>query len=62
MPAMLATKDDPTDPRDPTRYPSATDFHTSFWAMMYMTANPLEMMECSSFFRRSSTTCGRSSP
>ena len=27
---IVATKEDPTDPLEPTRYPSSLDFHTSF--------------------------------
>ena len=59
---MVATKDEPTEPREPTRYPSSLDFHTSFWAMIYMTANPLEIMEVSSRSSRSVTIFGRFSP
>ena len=29
-PDMVATKEDPTEPREPTRYPSSTDFQTNF--------------------------------
>ena len=31
--SMVATKEDPTEPRDPTMYPSSLDFFTSRWAM-----------------------------
>ena len=34
---MYAAKEDPTDPLDPTRYPSSLDFHTNFWAIIYIT-------------------------
>ena len=55
IPAMVATKELPTDPREPTRYPSSTDFHTSFCAMMYITANPFLIMEFNSFSSLAST-------
>ena len=38
---MVATKEEPTDPREPTRYPSCSDSYTSFWAIMYNTADPV---------------------
>ena len=30
IPVILATNDEPTDPREPTIYPSSLDFHTNF--------------------------------
>ena len=62
IPAIVATNEEPTEPRDPTRYPSSFDFHTSFCAMMYITAYPLEIMEFSSRSRRAETISGSSSP
>ncbi len=59
---MVATKELPTLPLEPTRYPSSTDFHTNFCAMMYITAKPLVMMEWSSFFSLASTISGNSGP
>ena len=53
IPDMVATNDDPTDPREPTRYPSSFDFHTSFCAMIYITAKPFLMMEFNSRSKRS---------
>ena len=52
IPDIVAAKEEPTDPREPTRYPSSFDFHTSFWAMIYITAYPLEIIEFSSRSRR----------
>ena len=62
IPAIVATKEDPTEPLEPTRYPSSLDFHTNFCAMMYITANPLDMIEFSSLSSRSVTTGGNSFP
>ena len=59
IPDMYATKDDPTEPREPTRYPSSLDFHTSFCAMMYITAKPLEMMEFNSLSKTYNLTGAR---
>ena len=38
IPDIVAAKDDPTEPREPTRYPSSLDFHTNFCAIIYITA------------------------
>ncbi len=38
---MNAANDEPTDPLEPTIYPSSFDFHTSFCAIMYITEYPL---------------------
>ena len=62
IPAIVATNEEPTDPRDPTRYPSAFDFHTNFCAMMYITEYPLEMIEFNSFSNRLDTASGKSLP
>ena len=43
--AIVATKEEPTDPLEPTRYPWSFESPTSFCAMIYITANPLEMIE-----------------
>ena len=45
---MVATKDEPTDPLDPTKYPSEYDFATNFCAIRYNTAYPLLIIEFSS--------------
>ena len=34
MSAIVATKDEPTEPLDPTKKPSSLDFFTSFWAII----------------------------
>ena len=46
--AIVAAKDEPTEPLEPTRYPSSFDFHTSFCAIIYMTEYPLDIIELSS--------------
>ena len=38
MPAIVAANDEPTEPREPTRYPSSSDLFTSICALTYMTA------------------------
>ena len=62
IPAICATKEEPTEPREPTRYPFSTELCTSFWAIMYSTANPCLMMEVSSLSRRLATISGTGSP
>ena len=62
MPDVYAAKEDPTEPLEPTRYPSDMLFSTSFLAMIYITAYPLEMMEFSSLASLCSTIGGSSSP
>ena len=59
---MLATNDEPTEPLEPTMYPSAFDFQTSFCAIMYITENPFLIIDVSSLSSLSSTICGSGSP
>ena len=62
IPAIVAANDEPTEPLDPTRYPSSFDFHTSFCAIIYITEYPLLIIELSSLSRRSFTISGRGLP
>ena len=59
---MLATNDEPTDPLEPTIYPSSFDFHTSFCAIMYITENPFFIIEFNSLSSLSCTISGSGSP
>ena len=59
---MLATKDDPTDPLEPTKYPSSLDFQTNFCAIIYITENPFFIIEPNSFSNLFSTISGKGSP
>ena len=62
IPAIVAANDEPTEPLEPTRYPSSFDFHTSFCAIIYITEYPLLIIELSSLSRRSFTISGRGLP
>ena len=62
MSLIVAAKEDPTEPLEPTRYPSCIDLVTSFWAMIYITAYPLLMIEPSSLSNLFSTISGKLSP
>ena len=62
MSDKYATNDEPTEPREPTRYPSCNDFLTSSCAILYITAKPLPMIELSSLSRRFWTFSGRGVP
>ena len=58
----MATNDEPTEPLEPTIYPSAFDFQTNFCAIIYITEKPFFIIEFSSFSNLSSTIGGNSSP
>ena len=62
IPAIVAANEEPTEPLEPTRYPSSFDFQTSFCAIIYITAYPLLIIELSSLSSLSTTTGGRSGP
>ena len=62
MPAIVAAKDEPTDPLEPTKYPSSFDLQTNFWAIIYNTAYPFFIIELNSLSSLSSTIFGKFSP
>ena len=62
IPRNIATTDEPTDPREPTRYPSEFDFLTSRSEIRKLAENSNLIIGTSSFSSRSTMICGSSSP
>ena len=62
IPDIDATNDEPTEPREPTRYPCSSLYCTSFCAIIYSTAKPCLIIDVSSFSSRDDTISGGGSP
>ena len=59
---MFATNDEPTEPLEPTKYPSSFDFSTNLCAIIYNVENPFFMIESNSLFSLACTISGSGSP